>query len=135
MDFFSTPFDKTSVDFLEGMNVPAYKIASFELVDIPLIQYVAETGRPVILSTGMATLAEIDEAVRAAREKGAKEIALLKCSSAYPAPPDEMNLKTIQHMAEAFRMPVGLSDHSLGDSRAGDCGCPGGLHDRKTFYA
>ena len=114
MDLFSTPFDKTAVDFLEKMDVPAYKIASFELVDIPLIQYVAQTGKPIIQSTGMATLAEIDEAITAAREAGCKEIALLKCTSAYPAEPEEMNLRTIPHMAEAFCVPVGLSDHTLG---------------------
>jgi len=114
LDLFSTPFDDTAVEFLEKMDVPAYKIASFELVDIPLIQRVAKTGKPIIMSTGMATLAEIDEAVHAAIDAGAKEIALLKCTSAYPALPDEMNLKTIPHMAEAFGLPVGLSDHTLG---------------------
>jgi pseudaminic acid synthase len=114
MDLFSTPFDFTAVDFLEDMGVPAYKIASFELVDLPLIKRVAQTGKPIIMSTGMATLAEIDEAVQTAREAGATQIALLKCTSAYPAPPDEMNLRTIPHMAEAFGVPVGLSDHTLG---------------------
>lgn len=114
MELFSTPFDKTAVDFLEKMDVPAYKIASFELVDIPLIQFVAQTGKPIIMSTGMATLAEIYEALTIARESGCKEIALLKCTSAYPADPEEMNLRTIPHMAEAFGVPVGLSDHTLG---------------------
>lgn len=114
MDLFSTPFDPTAVDFLEEMGVPAYKVASCELVDIPLIQHIAKTGKSIIISTGMATLAEIDEAVTAAREAGCKEIALLKCTSAYPAEPEEMNLRTIPHMAEAFGVPVGLSDHTLG---------------------
>jgi N-acetylneuraminate synthase len=114
MDLFSTPVHKTAVDFLVEMNVPAYKIASFELVDIPLIQCVASKGKPIIMSTGMATLAEIDEALQAAREAGAKEIALLKCTSAYPADPAEMNLRTIPLMAEAFGAPTGLSDHTLG---------------------
>ena len=116
MALFSTPFDFTAVDFLEEMDVPAYKIASFELVDLPLIRRVAHTGKPIIMSTGMATLSEIDEAVQTARESGATQIALLKCTSAYPADPAEMNLRTIPHMAEAFGLPVGLSDHTLGIS-------------------
>ena len=114
LDLFSSPFDHTAVDFLEKMDVPAYKIASFELVDLPLIRRVARTGKPIIMSTGMATLAEIDEAVRTAREAGARQIALLKCTSAYPAPPEEMNLRTIPHLAEAFQVPAGLSDHTQG---------------------
>ena len=114
MDLFSTPFDPTAVDFLEEMGVSAYKVASFELVDIPLIQYIARTGKPIIMSTGMATFSEIDEAMAAAREAGSKEIALLKCTSAYPADPCEMNLRTIPDMADSFGVPVGISDHSLG---------------------
>src|SRR5439155_25900028 len=92
LDLFSTPFDATSVDFLESMAVPAYKIASFENVDLPLLRRVAKTGRPIVMSTGMATLAEIDEAVRTIRDAGGAELALLKCTSAYPAPPEDMNL-------------------------------------------
>jgi N-acetylneuraminate synthase len=114
LDLFSTAFDPTAVDFLEEMNVPVHKVASFEIVDIPLIEKMAKTGKPLIISTGMATLAEIDEAVTAAKGAGATQIALLKCNSAYPAPPGEMNLRTIPHMAEGFGVPVGLSDHTLG---------------------
>lgn len=113
LDLFSTPFDATAIDFLERMDVPAYKIASFELVDLALIQGVAQTGKPLIMSTGMATLAEIDEAVRVARQAGATQIVLLKCNSAYPAPPEEMNLRTIPHLAQAFGVIAGLSDHTL----------------------
>jgi len=114
LDLFSTPFDLTAVDFLEDMKVPAYKIASFEIVDIPLLKRVAETEKPIFLSTGMASLAEIDEAVTTIRQHGGRQIALLKCTSAYPAPPEEMNLCTISHLSQAFNAPVGLSDHSLG---------------------
>jgi len=114
LDLFSTPFDDTAVDFLEGMNVPAHKVASFELVDIPLIEKVAKTGKPLIMSTGMATVEEIEEAVQSAREAGATEIALLKCSSAYPAPPEEMNLRAIPELTRRFSVPAGLSDHTMG---------------------
>jgi pseudaminic acid synthase len=114
MHCFSTPFDATAVDFLEAMDVPAHKIASFELVDIPLIRRVAVTGKPIIMSTGMASLAEIEEALQTIRETGNQQIALLKCTSAYPALPEEMNLATIPDMASWFGVPVGLSDHTMG---------------------
>jgi len=114
LDLFSTAFDPTAVDFLEEMDVPVHKVASFEIVDIPLIEKMARTGKPLIISTGMATLAEIDEAVNAAKSAGASQVALLKCNSAYPAPLEEINLRTIPHMAEGFGLPVGLSDHTLG---------------------
>ena len=111
---FSSPFDKSAVDFLETMSVPAYKIASFEIVDIPLVEYIAGKGKPIIISTGLAALSEIEEALRAARTMGNSQIALLKCTSSYPAPPEKMNLRTIPHMAETFRVVTGLSDHTLG---------------------
>ena len=113
MDLFSSAFDETAVDFLESMGVPAHKVASFELVDIPLIQKMASTGKPLIMSTGMASLDEIDEAVAAARGAGATQIALLKCTSAYPASPEEMNLRTIPYLAAHAGLPVGLSDHTM----------------------
>lgn len=111
---FSTAYDPSAVDYLEALEVPVHKVASFELVDIPLIERMARTGKPMIMSTGMATLAEIDEAVRVARGAGATALALLKCTSAYPAPPDEMNLLGIRLLAERFQVPVGLSDHTMG---------------------
>lgn len=114
MDCFSTPFDETAVDFLEQMDVPAHKIASFELVDTELLKKVAATRKPVIMSTGMATLAEIDEAVRILRAGGCTQLALLKCTSAYPSLAEDMNLQTIPHLSEAFGVPAGLSDHTLG---------------------
>jgi pseudaminic acid synthase len=113
MQLFSSPFDFTAVDFLEEMDVPAYKVASFELTDIPLIQKIARTGKPIIMSTGMAGLAEVAEAVETARAEGNEQIALLKCTSAYPARPEDMNLRTIPNLAETFQVPVGLSDHTL----------------------
>ena len=114
LDFFSTPFDSTAVDFLEDMNVSAYKVASFEIVDLPFIEKVAQTGKPIIMSIGMATLTEIDEAVQEIRKAGGVQLALLQCKSAYPAAPEAMNLRTIPHLSESFGVPVGLSDHTLG---------------------
>jgi pseudaminic acid synthase len=114
MDLFSSAFDDTAVDFLEVMGVPAHKVASFELVDIPLIQKMAGTGKPMILSTGMASVEEIEESLAAARQAGAQQIALLKCTSAYPAAPTEMNLRTIPEMQRRFGVPIGLSDHTMG---------------------
>jgi N-acetylneuraminate synthase len=114
MQCFSSAFDASAVDFLESMHVPAHKVASFELVDLPLIQKMAATGKPLIMSTGMATLQEIEEAVATARQAGATQIALLKCTSAYPAPAEEMNLRTIPELARRFDVPVGLSDHTMG---------------------
>ncbi len=111
---FSTPFDATAVDFLEELDVPAYKIASFENTDIPLIRKAASTGKPLIISTGMATLAELDETVQAAREAGCRELVLLKCTSSYPADPGTSNLVTIPHLSDLFGCQVGISDHTLG---------------------
>lgn len=111
---FSTPFDESAVDFLEGMNAPAYKIASFENTHLPLIRKAAATGKPLIISTGMATLAELDEAVRTAREAGCRELVLLKCTSSYPSTPEYSNIRTIPHLRELFDVEVGLSDHTMG---------------------
>lgn len=111
---FSTPFDDTAVDFLESLDVPCYKIASFENTDLPLIRRVAATGKPLIISTGMATVAELDEAVRAAREAGCKNLILLKCTSTYPATAANTNILTIPHLRELFECEVGLSDHTMG---------------------
>ena len=114
LDCFSTPFDASAVDFLEVMDVPAHKIASFEMADLPLLRRIAATGKPIIMSTGMATLEEIAESVQTLRDAGCTQLALLKCTSAYPAPPEEMNLRTIPDLAQRFGVPVGLSDHTLG---------------------
>lgn len=114
LDFFSTPFDFSAVEFLSQMEVQAYKVASPELVDIPLLEKVASVGKPVILSTGMASLGEIETAICAIKNTGNHQIALLKCTSAYPALPEEMNLKTIPHLADTYNVTVGLSDHTLG---------------------
>lgn len=114
IDFFSAPFDATAVDFLEELGVAFYKIASPEMVDLPLIKYVASKGKPIIMSTGMADLGEIESAVRTVRGQGNESLALLRCAVAYPAVTDQMNLRTLQNMAETFQVPVGLSDHSQG---------------------
>jgi pseudaminic acid synthase len=111
---FSTPFDATAVDFLESLDIPCYKIASFENTDLPLIRKVASTGRPMIISTGMATVAELDETVRAAKEVGCEDIVLLKCTSTYPATPENTNILTIPHLRDLFGTQVGLSDHTMG---------------------
>jgi pseudaminic acid synthase len=111
---FSSPFDETAVDFLESLNVPAYKIASFENTDWPLLRKVAATGKPVIMSTGVSSLSDLDESVRTIRAAGCKDLILLKCTSTYPASPENTNLLTIPHMAQLFDCPVGLSDHTMG---------------------
>lgn len=118
MDFFSTPFDHTAVDLLEKMDVPAYKVASFELVDIPLLKRIAATKKPIIMSTGMATSSEIEEAIRTIADAGGPPVALLKCTSAYPAPMEEMNLNTIPSFIKTYGIPVGLSDHTMGSVAA-----------------
>ncbi|MDE6054233.1 MAG: pseudaminic acid synthase, partial [Lachnospiraceae bacterium] len=114
IDFLSTPFDHTSVDFLENLGVGFYKIASFELVDIPLLEYISSKKKPIIMSTAMGTLEEINEAVAAIYRTGNKQLALMKCSSAYPAKSEEMNLSTIRDLKARFNIPIGLSDHSMG---------------------
>ncbi|NBX56167.1 MAG: pseudaminic acid synthase, partial [Betaproteobacteria bacterium] len=111
---FSSPFDASAVDFLETLDVPAYKIASFECIDLPLIRRVAQTGKPMIISTGMASVAEIAQAVETARTHGCKDLVLLKCTTSYPASPENTHLRTIPHMRDLFACPVGLSDHTMG---------------------
>lgn len=114
IEFLSSPFDRRAVDELDALNVAAFKVASFELVDLPLIRYMARRGRPLVISTGMASLGEIEDAVEAARAEGADDLCLLQCASLYPAPPAIMNLRAIPAMKVAFGVPVGLSDHTLG---------------------
>jgi len=116
IDLFSSAVDSTSVEFLEMVDIPAYKIGSFEIVDLGLIREVARTGKPLIMATGMCSLSEIEEAVQTARDAGAEQIVLLKCTSSYPSLPEDINLRTIPHLAEAFQIPVGLSDHTNGIS-------------------
>src|SRR3954462_9325237 len=148
LEWFSSPFDPTAVDFLEQLGAPAYKIASFEAVDLPLIRRVARTGKPVVISTGMATLAEIDAAVRTARDAGCQDLVVLQCTSTYPATPAGSNLATIPELARNFGCEVGLSDHTLrlgvpvaavappaGPGRAGPPGRPRPRPDREPRHA
>lgn len=130
---FSSPFDETAVDFLEDLNVPAYKIASFENNHIPLIKKAARTGKPLIISTGMATLGELETAVSTARESGCEELILLKCTSTYPASPDNTNLRTIPHMQKLFDCQIGLSDHTMGIGAAVAAVCFGATVIEKHF--
>lgn len=111
---FSTPFDASAVDFLESLDVPCYKVAAFENTDLPLIKKIAATGKPLFISTGMATIAELDETVRTAREAGCRDLVLLKCTSTYPATPENTNLRTLPHLQELFDCAVGISDHTMG---------------------
>ncbi len=133
IDFLSTPFDSTAVDFLEEMGILFYKIASFELVDLPLLSYVASKGKPIIMSTGMATQEEIEESVDAIYRTGNRQLALLKCSSAYPADPAQMNLRTIPDLRERFGVVAGLSDHSMGSLSAATSVALGGSIIEKHF--
>ena len=133
IDFLSTPFDASAVDFLEDIGLEFYKIASFELVDIPLVKYVASKGKPIIMSTGMATVEEIQEALQAINGQGNEQVVLLKCSSAYPAVVEDMNLRTISDMRERFQTPVGISDHSPGSLSATVAVAQGGCVIEKHF--
>ena len=133
LTIFSSPFDETAVDLLEALDAPAYKIASFEAVDLELIKYAASTKKPLIISTGMASFAEIGEALGAARSSGAQDVILLHCVSSYPAPADEYNLRTVMDMAEQFDVLVGLSDHTLDNSTAVTSVAMGGVFIEKHF--
>lgn len=133
IDFLSTAFDNTSVDFLEELELPFYKVASFELVDIPLLTYIASKKKPIIMSTGMGSVEEIQEAIDAVYSQGNHQLAIMKCSSAYPAKAEEMNLSTITDMKQRFHVPVGLSDHSLGYFSAATAVAMGAVMIEKHF--
>ena len=135
LEIFSTPFDLESVDFLESQGVSLYKIASMDLVNLPLIKYAARTGKPIILSTGMSTLGQVEEAVSEVMGVGNPNLMLLHCNSSYPAAPEEMNLNVIQTLKAAFNIPVGLSDHTFGLFRLPYCHCNWSGYNRKTFYS